>query len=95
MCKGPEVGGGRALLRPGWLRPSGWKGWVSSVAGEGAEPAGSGGPCWEPVKGCREGAVRVGVHSGKSTEGAEWKRVGTVVAGVREVAVGMQERGRS
>lgn len=65
------------------------------MAGEGTEPARSGGPCWEPMKGCRGGAVRVSVHSGKSAEGAEWKQVDTVVAGVREVAVGMQERGRS
>lgn len=65
------------------------------MAGEGAEPAGSGGPCWEPMKGCRGGAVREGVHPGKSTEGAERKQVDSAVAGVREVAVGMREGGRS
>lgn len=39
---------------------------------------------WEPMQGCGwEGAVRIVVHSGRGS------RVGTMAAGVREVAVGM------
>lgn len=50
VCKGPEVGGERALLRQNGWNSVGRKAGVRYVAGEGMV-----GHAWKPVQWCRAG----------------------------------------
>ena len=79
MCKGPEVGERRVLLRPVWLEPSGQKGRVHYVAEEAAEPTGSGGPCLAASEGLQgRGMMVAGIKGGGGEDGEQGRNLRAV-----------------
>lgn len=92
MCRGPEVGG-RRVLEPVCLEPSGQKGWEPSCGCRGGRDRRAWGTMWEPMKSRRGEQCEQVFILGRTLTGLKGSRVGTMVAGVREVAARTRRKG--